>query len=170
MLLAGVQVIGVNDESGTGAMLPGVRCKARRLQTKLLTEPRLILDLPEPEPIPGQVHWARERAACRRVREHVPLGGVAASAHASTRIYVGICSITCACSCPRIRCCSITGACSCRRIRCSLIGRRLVRHDALQDRRIVNPRALLGPDGGERVSFIERYRRGHLQYQARGSR
>ena len=73
VLVAGVQVIGVNRVSATGAMLPGVRCKARRLQTKLLTEPRLILDLPEPELLPGQVQWARERAACRRVREHVPV-------------------------------------------------------------------------------------------------
>ena len=64
VLVAGVQVIGVNRVSATGAMLPGVRCKARRLQTKLLTEPRLILDLPEPELLPGQVQWARERAAC----------------------------------------------------------------------------------------------------------
>ena len=104
VLFAGVQVIGVNRESATGAMLPGVRCKARRLKTKLLTEPRLILDRPEPAQIPGQVHWARERAACRRVREHVPLGGVAASAHASTRICVGICSITCACACRSTRC------------------------------------------------------------------
>ena len=143
VLLAGVQVIGVNRESATGAMLPGVPCKARRLKTKLLTEPRLILDRPEPALIPGQVHWARERAACRRVREHVPLGGVAASA------CVGICSITCACSCPRIRCCPTTCTCSCRCSRCSLFVRHLMRHGALQDGRIVNPRALHGPDGGD---------------------
>ena len=60
VLFAGVQVIGVNRESATGAMLPGIRCKARRLKAKLLTEPRLILDRPEPALIPGQVHWARE--------------------------------------------------------------------------------------------------------------
>ena len=122
----------------------------------MLTEPRLILAPPEPELRPGQVHWARERAACRRVREHVSLGGVADPAHASTRILIGICSSTCACSCPRIRCCSISCACSCPRIRCSLIGRHLVRHDALQDGRIGNPRALLGPDGGDFLCLPQR--------------
>ena len=60
---AGVQVVGVNRVSATGAMLPGVPCRARRLQTKLLTEPCLILGLPKLELIPGHVHWARERAA-----------------------------------------------------------------------------------------------------------
>ena len=63
VLVAGVQVVGVNRVSATGAMLPGVPCRARRLQTKLLTEPRLILGLPKLELIPGHVHWARERAA-----------------------------------------------------------------------------------------------------------
>ena len=47
VLVAGVQVIGVNRVSATGAMLPGVWRKARRFQAKLLTEPRLVLDPPK---------------------------------------------------------------------------------------------------------------------------
>jgi hypothetical protein len=136
VLLAGVQVICVNYESVTGAMLPGVRCKARRRQTKLLTKPRLILDPPpKPELLPGQVHGPSEHAS-GRVREHVTLGGVASAARSSTRIRVGVYSTACACSC-----CSI-GAC--------LVVRHLVRHDTLQDGRIGNPRAR-GFVCGERV-------------------
>ena len=125
-------MIDVYYESASGAMVPGVRGKARRLYTKLLTKPRLILDRQQ---IPGQVHWPSEHAS-GRVREHVTLGGVASAARSSTRIRVGVYSTACACSC-----CSI-GAC--------LVVRHLVRHDTLQDGRIGNPRAR-GFVCGERV-------------------
>ena len=83
VLLAGVQVIGVNREPATGAMLPGVWRKARRFQAKLLTEPRLVFDPPKPGLLPGQVHGPSEHAS-GRVREHVTLGGVASAARSST--------------------------------------------------------------------------------------
>ena len=73
------------------------------------------------------------RASCRRVCEHVPLGGVADAIRSSSRVLVS--AIVCACTCARIG----TG----------LAVRHLVRHDTLQDGRIVDPRALLGPDGGD---------------------
>ena len=68
VLLAGVQVIGVNREPATGAMLPGVWRKARRFQAKLLTEPRLVFDPPKPGLLPGQVHGPSEHAGSGRVR------------------------------------------------------------------------------------------------------
>ena len=129
VLFAGVQVIGVNREPATGAMLPGVWRKARRFQAKLLTEPRLVFDPPKPGLLPGQVHGPSEHAGIGRVREHLSLGGVASAASASTRISVGVCSDSCSCSCSSID--------------TRIVVRHLVRHDALQD-----PRAVLGPDGG----------------------
>ena len=145
VLVAGVQLIGVNRVSATGSILPGVRCKARRFQAKLLTEPRLVPGPHKLELLPGQTHGASENTwgqrACRRqVREHVSLGGSAA--RASTRIGVCICSYASSGSC------SIIGARS--------VVRHLVRHDALQDGRIGDPRALLGPDGGDGLLLPQR--------------
>ena len=123
VLFAGVQVIGVNREPATGAMLPGVWRKARRFQAKLLTEPRLVLDPPKSVLLPGQVHGPSEHAGSGRVREHVSLGCVARAARASSRISV------------------VSDSCSCSSSVTSIVVRHLMRHDALQDGRIGNPRA-----------------------------
>jgi hypothetical protein len=123
VLCASVQVICVNRESAAGARLPGVRRKARRFQAKLLTEPRLGLYPPKPGLLPGQVHGPSEHAGSGRVREHVSFGCVARAARTSSRISV------------------VSDSCSCSSSVTNIVVRHLMRHDALQDGRIGNPRA-----------------------------
>jgi len=88
----------------------------------VLYPPKMVL-------LQGQVHRPSEHAGSGRVREHVSLGAVASAARSSARISVGSCSDSCSCSC----------------IGPSSVVRHLVRHDTLEDGRIGNPRALLGP-------------------------